>query len=175
MCRDEVLEYVQAFTEVCSDWCLNDGAVWFGHQASHPGELSNLRSGTTRTRVSHHVNGVERLLPDLVTVTVNDRLGCQLLHHGLANFIASLAPNIDHVVVTLLRGHQARRVLLVDLFDFATRFSEDVGLAFRNKHVAHGNRNAAAGCKTETRLHQLVSKDHRVAQTATTERLVNQA
>ena len=37
VCRDEVLEYVQAFTEVCSDWCLDDGAVWLGHEASHPG------------------------------------------------------------------------------------------------------------------------------------------
>ena len=108
-------------------------------------------------------------------MTVNDRLGCQLFHHGLANFIACLTPNINHVVVTLLRGHQARRVLLVDLFHFAAGFGEDISLAFRNKHVAHGNRNATARCKTETRLHQLVSKDHRVAQAATTERLVNQA
>src|SRR5476651_2702193 len=35
--RDEVLKYAQAFTEVRSDRCFNDGAVRLGHQATHTG------------------------------------------------------------------------------------------------------------------------------------------
>src|SRR6185312_7632753 len=60
--RDEVLQNVQAFTEVRRDWRLDDGAVRLGHQAAHTGELTDLSGGTARSRVSHHEDRVERLL-----------------------------------------------------------------------------------------------------------------
>src|SRR5690606_18160446 len=44
--RDEVLEYVQAFTEVCGNGRLDDRAVRLGHQAAHTGKLTNLGSRT---------------------------------------------------------------------------------------------------------------------------------
>ena len=61
--RDEVLQNVQAFTEVRRDGRLDDRAVRLRHQAAHAGELANLRRGTARAGVGHHEDGVEGLLP----------------------------------------------------------------------------------------------------------------
>src|SRR5574340_766916 len=46
--RDEVLQHVQAFTEVRRDRGFDDGAVRLRHQAAHAGQLANLRSGAAR-------------------------------------------------------------------------------------------------------------------------------
>ena len=105
--RNEVLKNVQAFTEVRGDRRFDDRAIRLGHQAAHAGELANLRRGTARAGVGHHVDRVERLLAHVLPVTVDDRLGGKLLHHGLADLVAGLAPDVDHVVVALLRGDQA--------------------------------------------------------------------
>ncbi|CAM7750305.1 hypothetical protein CICRMM096B_24365 [Citrobacter cronae] len=40
--RDEVLEYVQTFTEVRGDWRFDDGAIWLRHQTTHTSQLTNL-------------------------------------------------------------------------------------------------------------------------------------
>jgi hypothetical protein len=45
----------------------------------------------------------------------------QLLHHDLADLVAGLAPDVDHLVVALAGGDQARDVLLLDLLDLASR------------------------------------------------------
>ncbi|CFW85983.1 Uncharacterised protein [Bordetella pertussis] len=173
--RDEVLQYVQAFAEVGGNRGLDDRAVRLGHQAAHAGQLANLGGRTTGARVGHHVDRVERFLAHFLAMTVDDRLGGQLLHHRLADLVAGLAPDIDHVVVALLRGHQTRRVLLVDFLDLAAGLGQDAFLGLRDQHVFHGDRDAAARGQAEARLHQLVGKDHRVAQAATAERLVDQA
>jgi DNA-binding CsgD family transcriptional regulator len=39
---DEVLQHIEAFTEVRRDGGLDDGAVGLGHQAAHAGELPDL-------------------------------------------------------------------------------------------------------------------------------------
>ncbi len=41
--RDEVLQYVQTFTEVSGNRRLDDRAIWLGHQSPHTGQLTNLR------------------------------------------------------------------------------------------------------------------------------------
>jgi hypothetical protein len=68
---DEVLQHVQAFAEVRRDGRLDDAAVGLGHQAAHAGQLADLRGGTARARVGHHVDGVERLLVDFLAVAVS--------------------------------------------------------------------------------------------------------
>ena len=75
---DEVLQNVQAFAEVGRDRRLDDRAVRLGHQAAHAGQLADLRGGTARARVGHHVDGVERLLVHLLAVAVGDLLLGQL-------------------------------------------------------------------------------------------------
>ena len=56
---DEVLQNGETLAEVCSDRVLNDLTRGLGHEASHTSELTNLRLRATRTRVDHHVDGVE--------------------------------------------------------------------------------------------------------------------
>src|SRR5690606_3360594 len=67
---NEVLKYAQTFTEVRSDRRFNDGAVRLGHQTTHTRQLTDLRSGTPSTGVSHHVHRVEGFLINFDAVTV---------------------------------------------------------------------------------------------------------
>ncbi len=112
--RNEVLQNIEAFTEVSRDWRLDDRAVRFRHQAAHTGKLTNLSGGTARTGVGHHVDRVERFLLDGITFPINRLLGGQLVHHGLGNLVTGLTPDIHHLVVTLAIGHQTRGVLRLD-------------------------------------------------------------
>ena len=84
MSRDEVLEYVQTFTEVRSDWGFDDRTVWLSHQTTHTCELTNLSRATTSARVGHHVNRVERILFNLLAIFVSDDIGLQVVHHLLS-------------------------------------------------------------------------------------------
>ncbi len=69
--RDEVLEYVQTFTEVRGNRRLDDGAVRLRHQTTHTCQLTNLRRRTTRAGVSHHKDAVKGNLFLFFAVTVN--------------------------------------------------------------------------------------------------------
>ena len=59
VCRDEVLQHIQAFAEVRRDRRLDNRAVWLGHQAAHASKLTNLRRRAAGARIRHHVNSVE--------------------------------------------------------------------------------------------------------------------
>ena len=116
--RDEVLQNVQAFTEVCGNRRFNDRSVRFGHQATHACQLANLCRRTTSARVSHHINGVEGFLRAGRTITFDDVLNFQLIHHGLPDGITCFAPDIDNLVISFASGNQTGSVLLFNLFDF---------------------------------------------------------
>src|SRR5690606_23888316 len=141
---NEVLQYVQALAEVRSNGRFDNRTVRLGHQAAHTGKLANLGGGTPGTRVGHHVDRVERFLALFFAVAIGDGLGGKLFHHGLADLITGLAPDVDHVVITLLRRNQTRRILLVDFLYFFAGLRKDVFLDRRYQHVAHGDRNTAA-------------------------------
>ena len=109
---DEVLQHVQAFAEVRGDRRLDDRAVGLGHQAAHAGELADLRRGAARAGVGHHVDGVERLLLRRSCrggSTTSSWPSCSII--DLADLLAAARPDVDHLVVALARGHQARGVL----------------------------------------------------------------
>ncbi len=57
----KVLEHGQAFLEVRYDRRLDDFARRLGHQTPHTGQLLDLRGGTTRTGMRHHVHRVDLL------------------------------------------------------------------------------------------------------------------
>ena len=106
MSRDEVLQYVQTFTEVSGNRRLDDRAVRLGHQASHTSQLTNLRRRTTSTGVSHHVDRVERFLVDVLTGSVLYGVRTQFVHHRLGDLVIGTRPDIDNLVVTLAFGNQ---------------------------------------------------------------------
>src|SRR5690606_2520870 len=157
--RDEVLEYVQTFTEVRREGGLDNRAVRLCHQAAHAGQLTDLCGGAPGPGVGHHVDGIEGLLTHFLAETVHDGLGGELLHHGLADAVAGLAPDVHHVVVAFLGGDQTGGVLLVDFLHFAGGLSKDFFLDGRHDHVAHGDRDTAACGEAEARLHELVGED----------------
>jgi hypothetical protein len=126
---DEVLQHVQAFAEVGRDRRLDDRAVGLGHQAAHAGQLADLRRRTAGAGVGHHVDGVEGLLVDFLAVAVHHLLLGQLRHHDLADLVAGLAPDVDHLVVALAGGHQARDVLLLDLLDLLLGALDEAGFS----------------------------------------------
>ena len=171
---DEVLQDVQALAEVRGDRRLDDRAVRLGHQAAHARELADLRRGAARTGVGHHVDGVERLLVDLLAVAVGGLLLRELRHHDLADFVAGLAPDVDHLVVALAGGHEARDVLLLDLLDFLLGALDQAVLLLRHQHVVDADRDAGARRQPETGLQQLVGEDDRLLQPALAERGVDE-
>ena len=171
---DEVLQHVETFAEVGRDRRLNDGAVRLGHQAAHTRHLANLSCRAARAGVGHHVDGVERFLLHLVAMAVDHRLTRELRHHGLGDLVASLAPDVHHLVVALARGHQTRGVLLGDFLDLFFSALNDARLLGRHQHVVDADRDAGLGGQTETVLQQLVGKDHGLFETALAERHVDE-
>src|SRR5690606_23826679 len=142
---DEVLQYVQAFTEVRGDRGLDDGAVRLGHQATHTGQLTDLGGATTRTRVRHHVHGVEGLLLDFLALAVDDLLFRQVGHHRLGHFVVGLGPEVDHLVVLLALGYQAGGILRFDLLHFLGGGVDDARLLVRDDEVVHADRHTGDG------------------------------
>ncbi len=173
--RDEVLEDVQTFAEVCGNWRLDDRAIRLGHQATHAGELTNLGRRTTRTGVCHHVDRVERVLLHLVAFAVGDALLAELPHHRASHLVVGVRPDVDDLVVALAVRNETRRVLVLDLFDLGLGRGQDIDLLRGNDHVVNADRNAGAGRLTEAQVHQLVSKHHGVFQTKATVAGVDQA
>ncbi len=110
----EVLENVEAFLEVGRDRGLDDRAVRTRHQAAHAGKLLHLRRRTTRTRVAHHVDRVDRLLTTGFLVELN---GGDALHHFLGDLVTALGPGVDHLVVLFALSDQAVIVLLLEFLD----------------------------------------------------------
>ncbi|MDT4833663.1 hypothetical protein FQZ97_672800 [compost metagenome] len=156
--RDEVLEYVQAFTEVRGNRRFDNGAVRLGHQAAHTGQLADLGRATAGTRVGHHVDGVERLLIHFLAVAIGGLLLGQLGHHDLGDLVTGLAPDVHHLVVALARGHQTGSVLLGDFLHLVLGAVDDGRLLLGHQHVVHGDRDTGAGGQTEAVLQQLVGK-----------------
>ena len=171
---DEVLQHVQTFAEVGGNRCLDDGAVGLGHQTAHTGHLADLGGGAACTGVGHHVDGVEGLLLHLIAVAVGDHLFGELGHHHLGDFVARLAPDVDHLVVTLTGSHQTGDILLLDLFDFFLGAADDLVLLLGHQHVVDANRDTGAGGQAEARLQQLVGKHHGFFQSAFAERDVDE-
>src|SRR5471032_1526996 len=164
---DEVLKYAQTFTEVRSNRRFDDGTVRLGHQATHTGELTDLRSRTPCARVSHHVHRVERLLIDFHAMTVDNLLFREVRHHRLRHFVVGLGPKVDHFVVLLALGYQAGGVLAFDLFHFIGGSTDDAGFFIRDNEVVNTDGNAGNGRIGKTGVHQLVSEDHGLFQTTT--------
>ena len=173
--RDEVLLDVQAFAEVRGDRRLDDRAVGLGHQAAHAGQLADLRLRTTRAGVGHDVDRVHRLLVDGLALGVGHLLGADRIHHRLGHALVGARPDVDHLVVALARGDQARLVLLLDLQHLGLGLGEDALLLVRDGHVVDADRHAGAGREAEAGVHQLVGEHDRVLQPQLAVAAVDQA
>ena len=162
---DEVLEYVQALTEVGDDRRLDDRAVRLGHQTTHTRQLTNLRSGTPGAGVGHHVHGVERLLLDFLAFTIQHASGLEIVHHRLGNLVVGLGPQVDDLVVLLAGGNQTGRVLVFDFLHLGRGIFDDPRLLLGNDEVIHADGGTGNGRIGKAGVHQLVGEDHGLLQT----------
>jgi hypothetical protein len=112
---------------------------------------------------------IERLLVDLLAVAVGGLFLRQLAHHDLADFVAGLAPDVDHLVVALAGRDQTRDVLLLDFFHFLLGAFDQAVLFLRHEHVVDRDRDAGARGQAKARLQQPVGEHDRVLQTALAE------
>ena len=108
-------------------------------------------------------------------MAINGLFFSQLVHHHFGDGIPSLAPNVDHFVVTLTRGHQTGDVLLFDFFDLFFSFRNQAVLLLRDQHVVNRNGDTRASGQAETVLEQAICKHHGLLQSTLPERGVDQA
>ena len=157
---DEVLEYVQTFTEVRGDWRFDDGAIRLRHQTTHTSKLTNLCRRTTRTGVGHHVDAVEGNLLLFLTVTVNNGFSLQVIHHRFGYTIVRRSPDIDNFVVAFARSYQTRLELLLNLSNFSFCLGDDFVFLLRDDHVIDTNRCTRTRCICKAGIHDLVRKNN---------------
>ncbi len=160
MGRDEVLEYVQTFTEVRGDRRFDNGAIRLRHQTTHTRQLTNLCRRTTRTGVGHHIDAIKGNLLLFFAVTVDNGFGLQVVHHRLGYAIVRRGPDIDDFVIAFARGNQARLELLLDLGHFRFGFGDDLGFFRRDNHIVDTNGRTRTCCIRKTGIHGLVSKNN---------------
>ena len=119
--------------EVRGDGRLDDLARGLGHEAAHAGQLADLLRRTTRARVGHDVDRVERrAAPLLAGLVVDELLGADLAHHLFGDLLRDLRPDVDDLVVALAVGDETLGVLLLDLLHVLLRRLEQLDLARRD-------------------------------------------
>ena len=172
--RDEVLQNVQTFAEVRGNRRFDNRAVRLGHQAAHAGELTDLSRGASSPGVGHHVDAVEGLLTNLLTVTVDGGFGREFLHHHLADLVGGAAPDVDHLVVAFALRDETRGVLRLDFLHFLFGRTDELLLLSGDGHVAHADRDAGARREAVAVVLQTVREDHRGVETALAEATVDE-
>ena len=149
---NEVLQHVQAFTEVRRDRRLDDFAGRLGHQTAHTGQLPHLLLAATGTGVGHHQDRVERL-----ALTLQPG---HLAEHRLGDLLRSLGPDRDDLVVALAVGDQPLVELLLDLDLRLTCPLDYRGLLGGHDHVINADGDACPSGLQEADLFQLVHQFH---------------
>ncbi len=161
--RVEIFEHRQPLLEVGDDRRLDDLARRLGHQTAHTGKLLHLGGRTARTRMRHHIDGVDRLLPAGLGIALDRG---DALHHLLGDELGALGPGVDHLVVFLAARDQAVIVLLLVLTHEVRRLLHDGVLGLRDHHVVLAERDAGAAGIDEAEPHDPVAEDDRLLLTA---------
>ena len=99
---DEVLEGLEALTEVLLDRARDHVATRVGHEAAHAGDLAHLGHVPAGARADHHVDRVEPL-------------GLELGLHRLLHFGGGVGPDADLLLAALAVGDDAAAELVLDL------------------------------------------------------------
>src|ERR1019366_8456161 len=133
---DEVLQDVEAFTEIGRDGGLDDLARRLGHQPAHTGKLADLLFRTARTRVGHDVNRVE--------VTAGAVVLFHRREHLIGNLFGNLAPDFDDLVVAFAVRDGAVLILIFHQHHFLLGGPHQRGLLARHHHVVDADGDPGA-------------------------------
>ena len=138
MCRHEIFQDVQSFTEIRLDRQLDRVTGRIRHQSAHAGQLLDLLVGTTGSGVGHHENIV-------VLIEAGKQIFRQL--------IIRLLPRIYNSAIALGIRRKTSAVLHIDFVDSSLCLGQQVKLLLRYSHVRNGNRHA--GSRRITVSHRL--------------------
>ena len=139
MGRDEVLQHAQPLLEVREDGVFDNlrgigrRFLGFGHQTTHPGELTNLLFRTTGSGVQHHVDGVEALV-----------VFGELFEHRLSQFGVGMCPDVDNLVVAFVVGDETHVVVFHHFGDLVVTVLYERLLLFRDNHGVEVERQPPA-------------------------------
>ena len=86
---------------------------------------------------------------------------CEVVLHRLAHLVGGAGPLLDHGLVALLLGDQARVVLVLDLADLALVAVEDLVLLRRDHHVVLRDRDAGLAGEVEAQVLERVEHERR--------------
>ena len=137
VCRDEVLQHIEAFAEVGTDRSLDDFAGWFGHQTSHTGELTNLLGRATSSGVAHDTDRIQFVQRLFAFV--------HRLEHFLGNLVGYFGPNGDHLVVAFAVCDDAVLILLFDVDNIGIRLCNEGLLRIGSDEIVNTNRDSRFG------------------------------
>ena len=146
MRRGEVVQYGQAFTEICFNRQINNPAGRIGHQPAHASNLANLLLIAARTGISHHKNRVERI---------------HVIHHGFRNVFRSFFPERDRLTITFILRNQAAHKHLRNLEHLCIRCTENGFLFGRNLNIGNSDGHACLTGVMVTRSFDTVKKCRR--------------
>ena len=128
--RDEVLQYVQTFTEVGLNRQLDGVTGCIGHQSSHTCQLFDLLIRTSSSGVSHHVD-----------VVVLIQAGQQVM----GQLIIRCLPGFNNLFITLLLGNQTAAVVLCNPVYGSLCLSNQSRLGLRHRHIRNRYRHGCSG------------------------------
>src|SRR5690606_1052397 len=143
---DEVLEDVEALAEVRADRQLDGLARRVRHQATHAGELADLLGVTTRARLGHHVERVER------------HVLLEVLEHGVLDLLRGVVPQADDLVEALALREEAALGRLLDAGQLALGLLDQLLLLLGDRHVVDADRDARGRRELEAVLLQAVEE-----------------
>ena len=83
------------------------------------------------------------------------------VHHVLGNQLTCVGPFIQHMVVSLLTGHQTTIIRLLQLHDLFLSSLDEVGLRIGSHQVIGCKRQTRSGRLTETELHHVIEQVNR--------------
>src|SRR5262249_38299926 len=112
------------------DWPLDDFAARLGHQATHAGELTYLLPVAARSGINHQIHWIQFFTALIVL---------QGPKHHTGNFVASMGPDVDDLVVTLAVGYDAFSILLLNLTNLLIGVFQLGLFLFWNDHVRNSN------------------------------------
>ena len=160
----EVLQHIEAFTEVGSDGGFDDFTRRLGHQSPHASELLHLGTVAPCTGIKEDEQWVQvgrtvgRVHLNFVARGGIPTVVFHVLHQGLGHFLTAVRPHIENVGVAFAVGDGTGIGLHFDAVDLLLRGGEEVFLLVRNTHVGDRDRKTRQGGKSEADFFHLVEQ-----------------
>ena len=147
----KVLQHLEALAKASLDGRFYDVPRGFRHQATHPSQLTNLGHAPPRTRVHHHEDRVEVLLP-----VTNVILECR--EHIVADALGRVSPQVNNLVVAFTLGDDSALVLFLNLIDLDLCRGKNFGLGRRNPEILLGEGKPGKSSSLEAQILQVVEQ-----------------